>query len=153
MKSNARARHRRPNSDEGSILTLGIGLAILVLLLVTVSVNMSVAWSRKLTLQNIADGAALAAAQGVDFTSVYRGELDRGIRLDPKLARQHVEKYLHQVTDQNKLSNLKLVELTVHGASAQVEISSCLCLPFTYLPFDNGNVIKVRASAKQFFSK
>lgn len=153
MKCNVRAQNRRQNSDEGSILTLGIGLAILVLLLVTVSVNMSVAWSRKLTLQNIADGAALSAAQGVDFSSIYRGELDRGIRLNPNSARQHVEKYLKQAREHNQLNDLKLVHLAVHGADTQVEISSCLCLPFPYLQFVNGTVMKARASATQLLSK
>lgn len=149
MKCNVRAQNRRQNSDEGSILTLGIGLAILVLLLVTVSVNISVAWSRKLTLQNIADGAALSAAQGVDFSSVYRGELDRGIRLNPNSARQHVEKYLKQAREHNQLNDLKLVQLSVSGASATVKVSCAAELPFRYLVNDKSAKVFAISTAKQ----
>ena len=57
--------------DEGSILLFGIGLSVAGLMIATVSINVASLWVTRNTLDGIADGAALSAAQAVDTDAIF----------------------------------------------------------------------------------
>jgi hypothetical protein len=73
---------------------LVVGLAVVVLMMVAVVVDASAAYLRRAGLDSLADGAALAAADGIRGEQVYRGRLGRQAVLDPVAARRYVTAYL-----------------------------------------------------------
>ncbi|MGZ4458853.1 MAG: pilus assembly protein TadG-related protein [Nocardioidaceae bacterium] len=82
-------------SDErGQTSLLIVGFAVVVVLLVGVVVDASSAYLRRQGLDSLADGAALAAADGVQGAQVYEGGLGRHALIDPAAARQYVAAYL-----------------------------------------------------------
>src|SRR3954452_8406593 len=64
------------------------------MLMVAVVVDASAAYLRRSGLDSVADGAALAAAEGIEGSQVYTGRLGRRARIDPDLARRFVADYL-----------------------------------------------------------
>jgi len=133
------------NREEGSVLVLGIGIAVLLLLLVTVSANVSVAWSRKVTLQAIADGAALSGSQGIDVQSIYGGSSVNSIRLSPKAVNMKVDRYLRQAPVASRVPNLRKISVRTIGDSVKVELECSSELPFSYLI--PGSAISIRTAA------
>jgi Flp pilus assembly protein TadG len=71
-----------------------VGFAVVALLLVAVVVDASAAYLRRSGLDSLADGAALAAADGVQGEQVYEGGLTRRAEVDPADARRYVTAYL-----------------------------------------------------------
>lgn len=65
---------RRPRGDDGQLLILTAFLAFVLILLVVVVVDVSAAFLVRRELASQADGAALAAAQRVDYAAYYAGE-------------------------------------------------------------------------------
>lgn len=84
----------RLRSEEGQTTVLIIGFAVVALLMVGVAVDASAAYLRRQGLDNLADGAALAAADGVQGRQVYEGGLGERARIDPVVARAYVADYL-----------------------------------------------------------
>ena len=74
-----------------------LGLAVVVMLLVGVTVDASAAYLRRQGLDNLADGAVLAAAEGVQGRQVYAGGLGETALIDPVVARAYVAVYLMEV--------------------------------------------------------
>jgi hypothetical protein len=64
------------------------------LLLIGVVVDASAAYLRRSGLDSLADGAALAAADGVQGRQVYEGGLGQRAEIDPEVARGYVAEYL-----------------------------------------------------------
>ena len=83
---------RREESGQAAVLI--IGLAVVALLLVAVVVDASAAYLRRQALDSLADGAALAAADGVQGEQVYEGGLGERAEIDPAVARGYVDDYL-----------------------------------------------------------
>lgn len=81
-------------SASGQAAVLLVGFFVIALLLVAVVVDASAAYLRRQGLDNVADGAALAGADGVQGREVYEGGLGERARIDPDVARQHVADYL-----------------------------------------------------------
>ncbi|WP_375002848.1 pilus assembly protein TadG-related protein [Aeromicrobium sp. CTD01-1L150] len=77
--------------EQGSISVMTIGFLIVIGLLTVVVVNASAAFLEKQELNNLADGAALAAADGLDEAGFYT---DLEVRLDARQARKLVGEYL-----------------------------------------------------------
>ena len=73
---------RRPGarSESGQAAVLLVGFFAVALLLVAVVVDASAAYLRRQGLDNIADGAALAGADGVQGREVYEGGLGERAR-------------------------------------------------------------------------
>jgi hypothetical protein len=88
-------RWRRDGGGQASLLI--IGFAVVVLLMVGVVVDASAAYLRRQGLDNLADGAALAAADGVQGRQVYEGGLGERAEIDPEVAREYVAAYLRAV--------------------------------------------------------
>jgi hypothetical protein len=70
---------------------MSIGFLMLLGLLTVVVVNSSAAFLERQRLNNLADGAALAAADGLDEAGFYA---DRDVLIDPNEARRLVSDYL-----------------------------------------------------------
>jgi uncharacterized membrane protein len=79
------------NREEGTVTVMTIGFLVLVGLLTVVVVNASAAFLERQRLNNLADGAALAAADGLDEAVFYA---DREVELDAAEARRLVGDYL-----------------------------------------------------------
>ena len=77
--------------EQGTITVMTIGFLMLLGLLTVVVVNSSAAFLERQRLNNLADGAALAAADGLDEAGFYA---DRDFVLDPQEARRLVSDYL-----------------------------------------------------------
>ena len=84
----------RRGDEAGQTTVLIIGFAVVTLLMVGVAVDASAAYLRRQGLDNVADGAALAAADGVQGRQVYEGGLGERARIDPEVAREYVAEYL-----------------------------------------------------------
>ncbi|MCW2831083.1 MAG: hypothetical protein JWP31_1775, partial [Aeromicrobium sp.] len=77
--------------EDGQITVMTIGFLIFVGLLAVVVINSSAAFLQRRELDNIADGAALAAADGLSREDFYRrGEVE----LDDAQARRLVGRYV-----------------------------------------------------------
>lgn len=77
--------------DDGQITVMTIGFFLVIALLGVVVVNASQAFLERRELDNLADGAALAAADGLDEDVFYRsGE----VSADTRTARDRVARYL-----------------------------------------------------------
>ena len=103
----------RARGDRGSVLTFGIGISIFMLLLVTVAINLASMWSTKVTLRTIADGAALAGAQAVDTSMVYKYGTVSSVRLSPNLARNRITAYVNQPIVNNRVIGLEISSIRV----------------------------------------
>lgn len=77
--------------ERGTVTVMTIGFLVLLGLLTVVVVNSSAAFLERQRLNNLADGAALAAADGLDEAGFYA---DRDVVLDPNEARRLVNDYL-----------------------------------------------------------
>ncbi len=85
-------RSRRREAGQATVMI--VGFAVVALLMVAVAVDASAAYLRRQGLDNLADGAALAAADGVQGRQVYEGGLGERARIDPAVARGYVLDYL-----------------------------------------------------------
>ena len=84
----------RPRAEHGQTSLLIIGFAIVAIMMVAVVVDASSAYLRRAGLDSLADGAALAAADGIQGRQVYEGGLGSRARIDPVVARRYVADYL-----------------------------------------------------------
>ncbi|HET7326143.1 MAG TPA: pilus assembly protein TadG-related protein [Nocardioidaceae bacterium] len=80
--------------ERGQTALLIMGLFLVSVLLVGVVVDASAAFLRRQSLTSLADGAALAAADGVQGEQVYSGGLGELALIDPAVARDYVVDYL-----------------------------------------------------------
>jgi hypothetical protein len=78
----------------GQTTVLIVGLAVVAIMMVAVVVDASAAYLRRAGLDSLADGAALAAADGVEGRQVYEGGLGERAEIDPEAARRYVTEYL-----------------------------------------------------------
>lgn len=87
----------RAGDDRGTTTVLLVGLAVVLMLLVGVTVDASAAYLRRQGLDNLADGAALAAADGVQGRQVYQSGLGETALIDSEVAGEYVATYLLEV--------------------------------------------------------
>ncbi len=71
-----------------------IGFFVFLGLLAVVVINSSAAFLQRQELDNLADGAALAAADGLSEEAFYRDGADTAVELDPAEARRLVASYV-----------------------------------------------------------
>ena len=70
--------------EGGTASLLIVGFAIVAIMMVGVVVDASAAYLRRSGLDSLADGAALAAADGIQGRQVYEGGLGERARIDRK---------------------------------------------------------------------
>ena len=145
MKCMTRMKHL--SDERGSVLTLGLGLSLAALMVITVAVNISSVWVARHSLDSVADGCALAAAQAVDVQAIYRDGVTSRIPLNQTLARQYVASYLAKGNVRAQFTNFTVRSVRVTHSQVRVEVQAVAHLPFGYLMGRMRPVIVSAASA------
>nr|WP_256372155.1 pilus assembly protein TadG-related protein [Aeromicrobium sp. A1-2] len=115
-----------------------IGFFVFLGLLAVVVVNASAAFLQRQQLDNVADGAALAAADGLSREAFYRsGE----VRLDDSEARRLVGRY---VTGEG----IRVVEISTEGDQVHVRLERTIGLPLTPPGWTSRTTIVADATAQ-----
>jgi len=114
--------------ERGTVTVLITGFCLVAVLLVGVVVDASAAYLRRQSLDTLADGAALAAADGVQGRQVYEGGLGERARIDPAVARAFVADYLARTGAAARYPGLRL-EVTAGPGRVVVRLSAPLDLP------------------------
>ena len=107
--------------ERGTVTVMTIGFLMLLGLLTVVVVNSSAAFLERQRLNNLADGAALAAADGLDEAGFYA---DRHVALDPDEAQRLVSDYLAG-------ENVRSVSVTTDADTVHVHLERDLELALT----------------------
>lgn len=137
---------RRRRSDRGQVTVMILGFFVVVGVLTAVVIDASAAYLRNQSLNSLADGAALAAVDGIEGEQVYSGDLDDRAELDPDLAERYVEQYLSDVGALDDYPGLDW-SVRLHDERAVVEVSAPMSLPITPPGWDDSTVITGEASA------
>jgi hypothetical protein len=120
---------RSGSTDErGQTTVLIIGFVIVVAMTVAVVVDASAAYLRRQALSSLADGAALAAADGLQGEQVYTAGLGERAVVDPVAARGLVMDYLTSVGAGRRYPGLSHVVET-DGERVVVGVAAPLDLP------------------------
>lgn len=80
--------------ERGQITVMTTGFFVFLGLLAVVIINSSAAFLQRQELDNLADGAALSAADGLSEEAFYRHGVDTAVELDPAEARRLVASYV-----------------------------------------------------------
>ncbi len=116
--------------ERGQTTLLIIGFAVVVMLLVAVVVDASAAYLRRTGLDSLADGAALAAADGVQGRQVYEGGLGKRADIDPVVARRYVAEYLRDTGAARRYPGLRY-DVEAGADRVVVHVAAPLALPIT----------------------
>lgn len=119
---------RRAPSEPGQTSVLVVGFAAVALMMVAVVVDASAAYLQRQGLDSLADGAALAGADGVQGEHVYTHGLGERAQIDPVAAEQHVAAYLDALGAQARYPGLSYTVGTT-ADSVVVSVSAPLDLP------------------------
>jgi hypothetical protein len=123
-------RRAGPATDErGQTAVLIIGFMIVVVLTVVVVVDATAAYLRRQALNTLADGAALAAADGLEGEQVYLTGLGETAAVDPEHARALVVDYLDAVGAGGRYPGLSH-RVETAGDRVVVRVAAPLELPF-----------------------
>lgn len=114
--------------EQGQMTVLIIGFAAIVLLLIVVVTDISKVFLVRRDLDATADGAVLAAANGLAAISA-QGESGENARIDPDEARRLTAEYLDSVAASNRFDGLDWTA-DVNGTTVTVHLSSAVDLPF-----------------------
>jgi hypothetical protein len=120
-----RRRKRLAAREQGSVSLLLVGFFLVAVLLVTVVVDASAAFLRRQELSALADGAAVAAADGIRSEQIYLEGVPEQVAIDPALARVHVADYLAR---SGRPAGLRW-RVSTTADSVRVELSGPLDLP------------------------
>ncbi len=135
---------RRQRPDDGQTSVLLVGFFVVVALLVVVVVDASAAYLRRQRLDSLADGAALAAVDGIRSDQVYVQGLGEQALLDPEVARGYAADYLAGA-DAGRYAGLRWT-LRTTADFVEVEVSAPLELPIAP-PGWSGGTVTARAAA------
>lgn len=135
-------RHPNHERERGSVLLLGIGFVAVCLLAVVVTVDASAAFVQRRELMAVADAAALAGAQAIDFDEYYRTGATVGTRLDPPRVAEVARRQVAIAED----SQIAFEGVTTDGITVRVRLSRPLELPFLQSTF--GDRVRVEAWAR-----
>jgi Flp pilus assembly protein TadG len=118
----------RRADETGQTSVLLLGLFLVAVLLVAVVVDASAAFLRRQELSTLADGAAVAAADGVSTEQIYLDGVPERVTIDPALARAYVADYLARSGARVRYPGLTY-RVSAAGDSVQVQMSAPLDLP------------------------
>jgi hypothetical protein len=136
---------RRPDG-RGTASLLIIGFAIVAIMMVAVVVDASAAYLRRSGLDSLADGAALAAADGVQGRQVYQGGLGERAQIDPLVARAYVDQYLRDTGAARRYPGLTY-DVDAGADRVVVRVAAPLDLPITPPGWDRRPVISGTAAS------
>ena len=140
-------RRPRRRDDRGSVLPLVIGVVVIVLGALTVVTDASVLWLQRRSLQSVVDGAALAAAQGIDADRIYRDGVPEVLPLQPAAARAAVRAWVRAAPAARELNRFRVVRTTVSATAVTVRARSVVTPPFTTWLTGRGVTVVAEASA------
>lgn len=124
--------------EEGQITVMTIGFLVFIGLLAAVVINASAAFLERQELDNLADGAALAAADGLSRETFYRqGE----VTLDDAQARRLVGRY---VTG----DGVRIVRVTTDEEEVSVRLERSIELAIRPPGFTSRTTIVAEATAQ-----
>lgn len=124
---------RAPRDEAGQTMLLIVGFVVVLMTAIAVVVNVSSAYLDRQSLDSLADGAALAAADGgAQGNDVYSGGLDaERLELFERTARGAVDDYLAATGAAADFPGLRRsVEVDVSSQSVRVRVSAPVGLPF-----------------------
>ena len=136
----------RRRSEQGQLTVMIVGFFVVVGLLTVVVIDASAAYLRNQSLNSLADGAALAAVDGIEGEQVYRGDLDDRADIDPELAKRYVDQYLEDVGAESEYPGLRF-DVRPGDERVVVEISAPMDLPIPPPGWDDSTIITGEAAA------
>lgn len=116
------------SSERGQTALLIIGFVLVIAMMIVVVVDATSAYLRRQALSTLADGAALAAADGIEGEQVYTEGLGERATVDPERARELVAGYLSSVKAAQRYPGLVHVVET-DGERVVVRVGAPLDLP------------------------
>lgn len=129
---------RHAPHDEGTITVMTIGFLVFLGLLVAVVVNSSAAFLQRQQLDNLADGAARSAADGLSEEAFYRtGQ----VTLDGSQARQLVAGYVRG-------PGVRIAYVRTDGDQVQVRLERTVDLAFAPPGWQSRTTIVSEATAE-----
>jgi hypothetical protein len=111
--------------EHGQMTVLIIGFALVILLMTVVVTDLSKAYLVRRDLDGTADGAVLAAANGLAGFA----RPGRNARIDPDQARRLAADYLDDVAASNRFGSLEC-SVDVEGTTVTVRLAATAELPF-----------------------
>lgn len=123
-------RSRGERGDHGQTSLLIIGFAVVGLLVIVVVVDASAAYLRRQALDSLADGAALAAADGVQSEQIYLGGLGERAQLDPAVAHSYAAEYLAASGAASRYPGLRF-SVQTSAEVVVVRVTAPLEMPFS----------------------
>ncbi len=126
-------RRQAPRDEAGQLTVLIVGFAVILMVAVAVVVDASAAYLQRQGLDNLADGAALAGADGgAQGIEVYTRGLD-GVRVElvAESAHRAIRAYLTSTGAHQRYPGLAY-EVQVGTDTVTVEIRAPLDLPITF---------------------
>lgn len=136
---------RRP--DDGQTTVLILGFVVVVAMLVALVVDASAAYLQRQRLNTLADGAALAAVDGVQGRLVYKGGLRPGrAAIDPAAARAYVTDHLTALGATRAHPGLSW-SVSTRDDAVLVELRAPLDLPLGIPGVGGSTVVSGSASA------
>ncbi|MDQ3157839.1 MAG: Tad domain-containing protein [Actinomycetota bacterium] len=110
--------------EEGTITVMVVGFFVVIGLLAVVVINASAAFLQRQELNNVADGAALAATDGLRQETIYREGIDEDAPIDPRRARELVAAYLSATT-----TDLSTWSVSTDNDTVRVHLDRSITLP------------------------
>jgi hypothetical protein len=123
-------REATVHDERGQVSVIIIGFVVVLAMLFVVVVDASAAYLRRQALSSLADGAALAAADGIEGEQVYTGGLGERAAVDPERARGLVASYLSSVGAERRYPGLRQAVGT-SGDRVVVRLDAPLGLPLS----------------------
>ena len=116
--------------ERGQSTLLIVGFAVVAIMMVAVVVDASAAYLRRSGLDSLADGAALAAADGIAGRQVYEGGLGERAVVDPLEASRYAAEYLAGSGAARRYPGLSY-DVQIGADRVVVRVSTPLELPIT----------------------
>ncbi len=132
--------------ERGQVTVLIVGFATVAALLVAVVVDASAAYLRRQGLESLADGAALAAVDGIQGSQVYARGLGERAAVDPVVARRYVAGYLRGTGAAARYPGLRCTVRT-SADRVVVQVAAPLVLPLGPPTWDRRALVGATASA------
>lgn len=136
----------RRRDERGQTTLLIVGLTVVAIMMVAVVVDASAAYLRRSGLDSLADGAALAAADGIQGRQVYEGGLGERALIDPLVARRYVAEYLAASGAARRYPGLSY-DVVTGTDRVVVHVSSPLDLPITPPGWDRRPTVSTTAAS------
>ena len=132
--------------ERGQTALMIVGLFLVAVLLVVVVVDASAAYLRRQRLDSLADGAALAAVDGLQGEAVYTQGLAERAEIDPVAARAFASSYLRSLGAHQRYPGMQVrVDTTID--SVRVRITTPLELPLVPPGWTDDTRVTGRAAA------